>query len=95
MNNLLAAMLLSLATMTANAAIVAKVEFKDGGVLFFTDEKRKCPEGSLAIEYVYPSRKKIGGCYVPTPRGLHVMDDDGDQGTIPYEWLKKPTEVNK
>jgi len=95
MNKLIAAMLLSLATLTVNAAIVAKVEFKDGGVLFFTNEQRKCPEGWKATEYVYPYGKQIGGCYAPTPRGLYVKDEEGDDGIIPYEALKKPTEVVK
>ncbi len=88
-----AATLLSFATLTAYPAIIAKVEFKDGGVLLFTDEQRKCPENTLAIEYIYPDKRKIGGCYMATPRGLYVVDDEGDQGTIPYEVLQKPDEA--
>lgn len=83
---------LSFTTLTAYPAIIAKAEFTNGDMLYFTDEQRKCPEGTKGFEYVPKDRTKktLQGCYMPTPRGLYVVDEEGDSGIVPWEVLKQP-----
>lgn len=86
---------LSLTTLTAYPAIIAKAMFQDGAVVFFTDEQRTCKEGWLASEYVHKdvSKKPVKGCYMPTPSGLYIEDEEGDKGTIPWQFVMKPDKV--
>lgn len=80
------------ATFTAYPAVIAKAELTDGSVLFFTDEQRKCPEGTKGFEYVPKdtSKKTLQGCYMFIPKGLYLVDEEGDSGVVPYEVLKQP-----
>lgn len=83
----------SFVTLTVYPAIIAKVDFQNGAVLYFTDEVRTCKNNMKAMELIMPDKRKVNGCWLATPNGIYVKDEEGDEGVIPYIYIKKPTDA--
>lgn len=65
------------------------------GYVYFTDQQvkhtgEKCPDGWFAGRLVYSDNKKVLGlCYTGHPRGLFILDDEGDQGLVPINLVEE------
>ncbi len=91
--SIVAALVLTLSAVTSYAKPVAYLDINQGRtVIILHDEQKTCKAGFLYATVKFAGRH-LNACWrvlsAPGGVGVHIVDEEGDEGLIPAEEFKK------